>query len=296
MPSEDSKLPALKHILTFTDSYWIYFCTLEKSIKSPIMKIKIRNYSSLGFVLMLVGLVHLPIVFAAPKTFNVNLLALNKDLVSVSAMGNENALFYNVYDDLQLSEKGLSRKVFEYAVKGFNKIRANGAIENDGILSIADFSKPSSQKRLFIIDVKNSRLLFNTYVAHGMRSGKEFANTFSNAMESNKSSIGFYKTADTYIGKHGYSMRLQGLERGFNDNAYKRDIVMHAANYVNEGMIRSKGCIGRSWGCPALPEYLNRPIIDKIKNGTCLFIFGTDKKYLLRSVMLKENSNDLAVK
>jgi len=245
---------------------------------------------------MLVGLVHLPIVFATPKAFDVNLLSLKEDLVPVSAMGNENAALYNVYHNLQLDEKGLSRKVFEYAVRGFNKIRANGCIENDGILSIADFSKPSSQKRLFIIDVKNSRLLFNTYVAHGVRSGKEFANTFSNAMESNKSSLGFYKTADAYIGKHGYSMRLVGLERGFNDNAYKRDIVMHAADYVNERMIQAKGCIGRSWGCPALPGYLSRPIIDKIKNGTCLFIFGTDKKYLLRSVMLKENSNDLAVK
>lgn len=262
------------------------------------MKFNLRKYSSLGFMLMLVCLIHLPIVFAIPKKVSINALAPDKikGLVSVSGMDNDNAVLYNIYDNLQLDEKGLSRKVFEYAVKGFNKIRANGGIENDGILSIADFSIPSSQKRLFVIDVKNSQLLFNTYVAHGMKSGKEFANAFSNAMESNKSSLGFYKTADTYIGKHGYSMRLVGLERGFNDNAYRRDIVMHAADYVNERMIHSKGWIGRSWGCPALPEVLNKPIIDKIKNGTCLFIFGTDKKYLLRSAMLRENTHDLAIK
>ena len=262
------------------------------------MKINLSKHSSLGFILMLVCLIHLPIVFAIPKTVNTNVLTPDKieGLVSLSGINNDNAVLYNIYENLQLDEKGLSRKVFEYAVKGFNKIRNNGAIENDGILSIVDFSKPSSQKRLFIIDVKNSKLLFNTYVAHGMRSGAAFARVFSNAMESNKSSLGFYKTADTYIGKHGYSMRLVGLEKGFNDNAYKRDIVIHAADYVNERMIHSKGWIGRSWGCPALPQVLNKPIIDKIKNGTCLFIYGTDKKYLLRSAMLRENAHDLALR
>jgi L,D-transpeptidase catalytic domain len=259
-----------------------------------MMKTSLKNKSSLGFILMLVCLIHLPILFATPKSAKTNSFSLAKSNgVSVSAT-MDNAMLYNVYDSLQLEAKGLSRKVFEYAVNGFRKITATGALENDRILSIVDFSKPSSQKRLFIIDVKNYKILFNTYVAHGMKSGKEFARAFSNAPESNKSSLGFYKTADTYIGKHGYSMRLVGLEKGFNDNAYKRDIVIHSADYVNERMIRSKGWIGRSWGCPALPEGLNKPIIDKIKNGTCLFIFGTDKNYLQRSAMLKENAHDLA--
>jgi len=255
----------------------------------------VKNNFGFGFILMLIGLVHLPIVFAVPKSINANLfsLAKSKDTEDLNNI-NDNSFFFNVYDSLQLSDRGLSRQVFEYAIRGFNKIRTTGALENDSILSIVDFSKPSSEKRLFVIDVKNYKLLFNTYVAHGIRSGKEFARFFSNAPESNKSSLGFYKTADTYIGKNGYSLHLVGLERGFNDNAYKRDIVIHAADYVNEQMIRSKGWIGRSWGCPALPEYLSRPIIDNIKNGTCLFIFGADKKYLLRSSMLKENKQDLA--
>lgn len=262
------------------------------------MKMNSKKNSSLGFILMLICLIHLPIAFAIPKSVKTNLfyLAKSKDAIAVFTAMDDNASLYNVYDSLQLKERGLSRKVFDYALNGFKKIRAAGGIENDRILSILDFTKPSSDKRLFIIDIKNTKLLFNTYVAHGMKSGKEFARAFSNAMESNKSSLGFYKTADTYVGKNGYSMRLIGLEKGFNDNAYRRDIVIHAADYVNEGTIRSKGWIGRSWGCPALPEGLNKPIIDKIKNGTCLFIFGTDKKYLLRSAMLRKNAHELALK
>jgi hypothetical protein len=261
------------------------------------MKVNLKNNYLLGFVLVLVFLIHLPIVFATPKSAKTNLF-YETNLVNNKAelLAKKSAALYNVYDSLDLENKGLSRQVFEYAVRGFNKIRENGLLENDNILSIADFSKPSSVKRLFIIDFKNYKLLFNTYVAHGVRSGKEFARAFSNAPESNKSSLGFYKTADTYMGKNGYSLHLVGLEKGFNDNAYRRDIVMHAADYVNEGMIRAKGWIGRSWGCPAVPEFLNRPIIDKIKNGTCLFIYGTDKKYLFRSSLIKENVNDLALR
>jgi hypothetical protein len=280
--------------LTFPARLRIYICTLK--IKGTMMKVNLKKTPTFGFILALIFLVHLPIVFASPKSAKENLFytAKSNDVKNFNT-SKENIVLYNVYDSLQLQEKGLSRKVFEYAVRGFNKIKAAGAIENDKILSIVDFSRPSSEKRLFIIDVKNFKLLFNTYVAHGMRSGKAFANTFSNALESNKSSLGFYKTADTYMGKNGYSLHLVGLEKGFNDNAYRRDIVIHAADYVNENMIRMKGWIGRSWGCPAIPEYLSRPIIDNIKDGTCLFIFGTDKKYLLRSAMIGKGVHDLAL-
>lgn len=261
------------------------------------MKVNLKNNYVLGFVLVLVFLVHLPILFATPKAakanlfYETNLVNKNKDLISAKS-----AALYNVYDSLNLEEKGLSRQVFDYAVNGFNKIKENGVLENEQILSIADFSKPSYVKRLFVIDLENYKLLFNTYVAHGVRSGKEFASTFSNALQSNKSSLGFYKTADTYMGKNGYSLHLLGLEKGFNDNAYRRDIVMHAADYVDEGVIRAKGWIGRSWGCPAVPQFLNRPIIDKIKNGTCLFIYAQDKKYLFRSSLISKGTHDLALK
>jgi L,D-transpeptidase catalytic domain len=196
----------------------------------------------------------------------------------------------SVYDSLDLGSLGLTRQAFEYAYKGFNYLKDAGKIENTDILSIVDFSKPSFEKRLFVIDLLTAKVLFNTYVAHGMNSGKAFAKRFSNSMNSLQSSLGFYETENTYNGKNGYSLHLMGLERGINNNAYRREIVMHGADYVNEDMIHAKGYIGRSWGCPAVPEELDAPIINQIKGGTCLFIFSPDKNYIKRSRILKEAS------
>ena len=190
------------------------------------------------------------------------------------------------YNSLDLDNLGLSKTAFSYAMKGFNYLVQQGRLSKDNIISIVDFSQPSSRKRLFIIDLNNLRVLFNTYVAHGVNSGKEYANQFSNAPESNKSSLGFYETKNTYQGGNGYSLRLEGLERGINDNAEKRDIVIHGAGYVDESLIRSQGYIGRSWGCPALPEKLHKPIIDKIKNGSCLFIYSANNAYLKKSKII----------
>ena len=215
---------------------------------------------------------------------------LNSDTSIVQLNSIEDNVGLSLYDSLKLNSMGLGRQVFDYAMRGFNSMRQMGKLTNDGILSIVDFSKPSSAKRLFIIDLKKGKVVFNTYVAHGVNSGKEFAKDFSNVAESNKSSLGFYTTATTYSGKHGYSLHLQGEEKGINDNAFNRDIVVHAADYVNEGMIKSKGYIGRSWGCPAIPPRLHIPIIDKIKNGTCLFIFGENTGYLTRSKLINSNT------
>lgn len=190
------------------------------------------------------------------------------------------------YESLHLNELGLSKTAFGYAMKGLNYLMHTGKLAKANIISIIDFSKPSSQKRLFVIDINNLRVLYNTYVAHGVNSGKEYANQFSNIPESNKSSLGFYETKNTYSGGNGYSLRLAGLEKGINDNAERRDIVIHGAEYVDESLIRSQGYIGRSWGCPALPEKLHKPIIDKIKNGTCLFIFSPDYVYLKKSKII----------
>src|SRR5262245_25722100 len=135
----------------------------------------------------------------------------------------------SVYDSLCLNLKWLNRKAFEMAEQGFEKLKEQGAIINDNIISIIDFSLPSTEKRLYVVDLKNYNVLYKTYVAHGKNSGALMANSFSNNPSSNKSSLGFYKTLGTYIGKHGYSLKLQGLERGINDNAYNRSIVMHGA-------------------------------------------------------------------
>jgi len=192
-----------------------------------------------------------------------------------------------LYDSLKLSELGLTRPAFEYAIKGYHYFLASGQIANDMVISIIDFSLPSNAKRLFVLDLKNKMLLFNTYVAHGKKSGKQMAVQFSNKPSSYKSSLGFYITSGTYRGKHGYSLKLLGEEEGINDKAEQRAIVMHAAAYVNEKMIHSQGYIGRSEGCPALPVQEHRAIIERIKNGSTLFMYSPDAYYLSHSPILK---------
>jgi hypothetical protein len=165
---------------------------------------------------------------------------------------------------------------------------STGALRNDHIISIVDFSLPSSKKRLFVIDVASGKLLFNTFVSHGRNSGQEMATQFSNDLNSFKSSLGFYVTGNTYSGEHGYSLRLEGKEAGINDNAYNRSIVMHAADYVNEKVIKVKGFIGRSLGCPAVPPSLHKAIINTIKDGSCLFLYSPDSNYITNSRLLNQ--------
>lgn len=194
----------------------------------------------------------------------------------------------SLYNNLKLNKMGLSEDAFDYALSGYEYLKAQGKLTNDDVLTIADFSLPSSQKRLFVIDLKNEKILFNTYVAHGRNSGKETANSFSNDPESFKSSLGFYVTKNTYTGTHGFSLRLEGEEKGINDNAMSRAIVMHSADYVNKSLINSQGYIGRSLGCPALPKEVYKPIIQKIKDGSCLFIYSSESNYLAKSSLLQK--------
>lgn len=190
----------------------------------------------------------------------------------------------SVYDSLHLSLKGLSQQAFDFAKQGLQKLVEEGKLLNDSIVSIIDFSLPSNQKRLFVLDLKNYKILFNTLVAHGRNTGREVATSFSNQNESYKSSPGFYITKETYEGKNGLSLKLEGMERGINDNAFERGIVIHGADYVCDAYVNSQGYIGRSQGCPAVPVEVNRPIINTIKNGTCLFVYHPS--YISRSSML----------
>lgn len=191
-----------------------------------------------------------------------------------------------VYDSLHLSDVGLSKKVFEMALKGMNKLIKGNQIK-DNILSIIDFSQPSINKRLYVIDLDNYELLFNTWVAHGARSGKTDASLFSNKMSSFKSSLGFYVTGETYNGSNGYSLKLKGVEKGINDYALRRGIVMHGADYVSEDYINSQGYIGRSHGCPAVASDICQPLIDMVKDGTCLFIYHPSATYRTKSRLVK---------
>lgn len=195
-----------------------------------------------------------------------------------------------LYDNLRLDTLSLSREAFTYAMEGYKSLQAAGELTNERILSIVDFSLPSSQKRLFIIDMVSGTLLFNTLVSHGRNSGAAMATHFSNRPESNQSSLGFYVTGDTYRGEHGYSLRLEGIEKGINDNALMRRIVVHGADYVNEKIIAQKGYIGRSLGCPAVPDKLKTAIIDVIRDGSCMFLYGPDKHYLSHSRVLAHSS------
>jgi len=192
----------------------------------------------------------------------------------------------DVYDSLHLEESGLSRKVFELALRGMYKLIRKGHIKQN-ILSIVDFSQPSVNKRLYVIDLDSYSLLYNTWVAHGVKSGKVEATYFSNKPASHKSSLGFYVTGQTYKGSNGYSLKLLGVEKGINDYAFRRGIVMHGAEYVSEEYIQSQGYIGRSYGCPAVPADISRELIDQVKEGTCLFIYHPSSTYRSKSSLIK---------
>ncbi|MFL5742372.1 MAG: murein L,D-transpeptidase catalytic domain family protein [Flavisolibacter sp.] len=188
-----------------------------------------------------------------------------------------------LYDSLHLKRLGLSREALLYACRGQQKLSSRGKLDNPDILTVCDFSQSSENKRMYIIDIKNYKVLMTTYVAHGRNSGLSYARKFSNRPESRESSLGFYITGNIYSGEHGMSLRLTGMEHGFNDNAEKRGVVVHGADYIGEDR---KGVMGRSYGCPAVPEKYAPKVISLIKEGTCLFIYHPTKKYLKSSKIL----------
>jgi hypothetical protein len=172
----------------------------------------------------------------------------------------------------------------DLALEGYEKLEKE--LKNP-VLTVIDFSLPSTKKRLWVIDLKKKEVLMNTVVSHGRNSGLLMAKKFSNNPQSYQSSLGFYKTGETYLGKHGYSLRLDGLENGFNDQARNRAIVVHGADYAREEVAKMSGRLGRSLGCPAVPSELSKEVIDLIKNGSLLFIFGQDENYLREVPLLK---------
>ena len=192
-----------------------------------------------------------------------------------------------IYNELHLAAIGLSEKAFDYACKGYQYLTKKQKLINSGILAICDFSQSSNKKRLYILDLVNNKVLLTSYVAHGRGSGAEYAMHFSNRSSSHQSSLGFYITSSTYYGEHGLSLRLYGLEPGFNNLAMRRNIVVHGAPYISDEYLNSNQFMGRSYGCPAVPENECAEIIDLIKDGTCFFIYHPTKKYLQSSKILK---------
>lgn len=192
-----------------------------------------------------------------------------------------------LYTILKLEEKGLASEVFQLALKGHERLLAEHKLNKSGILTIVDLSQSSKNKRLYVIDLDHGSLLFNTLVAHGRNTGDEYAKHFSNVTGSFQSSLGFYVTREEIMGSTvGLSMILDGVEEGFNDKAIERQIIMHGADYATEDFIRQHGRLGRSYGCPSLPPDLIKPVVETIKEGTCLFIYYPDQAYISHSKLL----------
>jgi len=188
----------------------------------------------------------------------------------------------------------ISFEAFEKGLLGFLNLRNSGKLNTEkNILTIADFSLSSTKPRLWVIDLKDKKVLLNDYVAHGQGSGLEYATAFSNTNNSHQSSLGFYVTAGTYVGKHGNSLRLNGMDAGFNSAALERAVVVHGADYVSKDFIAGQKRLGRSWGCPAVSNQVIGKVINWIKDGTCLFIYAPQKAYLASSQWLNKKLDRL---
>jgi hypothetical protein len=190
---------------------------------------------------------------------------------------------------MDLEKAGLDEKAFEFAWRGYHNLLKKGLIRKKSVLSICDFSQSSCSKRMYVIDVRHKKLLYRTYVAHGQNSGEEYASSFSNQPDSYKSSLGFYITKKTYFGRNGLSLRIDGVDTGYNDMAGRRNIVLHGSSYVSAKYMQNFGTLGTSLGCPALPSAMSPRIIRTVKNGSCLFIYHPTPTYLENSSIINGN-------
>lgn len=195
-------------------------------------------------------------------------------------------LFTEIYDQLSTHGEMPQFPLFKKALLGYYNLLAQGEIENRNTLTIIDFSLPSDKKRLWIVDLEKKEVLHHDLVAHGRNTGNVKAEHFSDTPNSHMSSLGFYVTGETYYGKHGFSLRLEGMEAGFNKNAFARAIVVHGADYVSQDFIKRNGRLGRSYGCPAVSRDISDRVINAIKNKSCMFIYASAVDYEVNSNLL----------
>lgn len=203
---------------------------------------------------------------------------------------NSNASFVtkckSVYSTIDANNLTLPKfDSFLAAFQGYEILKLQGKITNE-ILTIVDFSLSSTVERMWVIDMKTQKVILKSLVAHGRNSGTEFATKFSNANESFQSSLGFYVTGEEYQGKHGTSLRLDGMEAGINDNARSRAVVIHGADYVSQKLADAQGYIGRSLGCPAVPYKIHKELIETIKDKSCVFIYHPSRNYVAKSKLV----------
>lgn len=229
------------------------------------------------------------------KTTTIQAAALvSAESLSLKASADSSATIIDgslrLYTQLQTQAKSLKKEAFMSAWRGYQSLLKMGKLHNKQVMTIIDFSLSSLSRRLFVVDVQKGKLLYNTYVAHGMKSGKEYAKNFSNKPESNESSLGFYVTQSEYEGKKGMALRLNGVEKGINDNALTRGIVLHGADYADGKACRHQGFLGRSEGCPAVPVEATASIIKAIHHGSAMFIYYPSQQYLAKSKLLINNN------
>jgi hypothetical protein len=202
---------------------------------------------------------------------------------SVKLPGNNNL----PYNNFNASKFGLKKDIFDKAIKGYENLIAKGQVKNKRYITICDMTMSSKKKRFFVLDVETKKVVYCMRVTHGSGSGEEFATKFSNIVDSHQTSLGFYTTGGEYIGENGISLKLNGEESGFNDNAFERAVVIHGSEYATEEYFKNNNKIGRSWGCPAVSSKEIAKVIKLIKNGSCLFIYHNDKTYNKKSKLIK---------
>jgi L,D-transpeptidase catalytic domain len=211
-------------------------------------------------------------IYSGKINFKAPIKSQNKEITSALNPSSDSNIELT-YNNLNSNQFDLPKlESFKEALKGFNALKEKGLVQKN-ILTLVDFSLSSNVKRLWVIDLETNTVLYNSLVSHGRNTGEEFANSFSNANSSYKSSLGIYLTGEVYNGKHGLSLKLDGLEKGVNDNARARGVVLHSANYVSNSFIKHNKRLGRSQGCPAIPRELLSEIVNTIKNKSYLFIY-----------------------
>lgn len=223
--------------------------------------------------------------------FMLTVSGMNKTFANTRLAAASHALYAEITTANQADLP--SEEVFALAYKGYNALKKDAGLLKKDVITVIDFSLPSTEKRLWIIDLATRKVLVNDYVAHGRNSGDNEAVSFSNTTGSNKSSIGFYLTGETYRGKHGLSLRLEGLDEAYNSNARSRAIVMHGADYVSARFIKKYGRLGRSLGCPSVSMDIHEKVINTIKNGSALFIYYPDPAFLKKSELLNPKNNNI---
>lgn len=241
--------------------------------------------TSLAFSLVLVatpGGAHNDV--STPSSISSSEANLNENSLAILSFAEKKMAYeqhlMHLYDKAELKKAGLSFAVFERAYTGYQNFRHQGiASAERNLLTVVDFTKPSNQKRMWIIDLESGKVLHHTLVAHGRNTGNVTANKFSNQPNSNMSSMGFYVTDKPYYGKHGLSLRLSGMDEAYNSKAMERAIVLHGADYVSDAFIQQYGRLGRSLGCPAVPREISGDVIELIKDNTVLYIHSADKQY-----------------